>query len=409
MTTDRRLLQTAPDRPGAFHCGWLLDGSGAGPRRDVILTVAGGRIGAVFSADEGPHGLKPLDWRDFTVLPPLVDAHVHLFLSGRSDPALRRMQLSPDPEEIFDHMTARVQRHLRRGVLAVRDGGDHGALALALRGCRGQRYPDEFVLRASGRAWHRSGRYGGAFGRSPAEGQSLADAVAEDGGGIDQVKIIASGINSLIDFGRPTRPQFDAADLKAAVAAAHRRGLRVMVHANGERPVADALAAGCDSIEHGFFMGEANMVQIAARGTVWVPTAGTMAGCLDALEPGSPAADGARRLLDHQVAQLARARELGATVAVGTDGGSPGVRHGRAMAVELALMSAAGYRTGEVVRCAAVHGARLLDLERTGVLQPGAPADFIAAAGPPEALWGSLEQIQAVYRKGLPVVWGEGI
>lgn len=79
---DRRRAETAPRRPAAFHCGWLLDGGGAGPRRDVVLTVAGGRIDAIFPAAEGCQGLKPVDWRAFTVLPPLVDAHVHLFLSG---------------------------------------------------------------------------------------------------------------------------------------------------------------------------------------------------------------------------------------------------------------------------------------------------------------------------------------
>jgi imidazolonepropionase-like amidohydrolase len=231
----------------------------------------------------------------------------------------------------------------------------------------------------------------------------LAEAVVAAGRGIDQVKIIDSGINSLTEFGRSTRPQFDVADLKAAVAAAHGWGLPVMIHANGVQPVADALAAGCDSVEHGFFMGEANMERMAGQRTVWVPTAGTMAGFLDTLATGRWEADGARRLLDHQTAQLTRARELGVTVAAGTDAGSPGVRHGRAMAVELELMSAAGYSLGETVRCAAVHGARLLGLNRSGVLQPGAWADFIGVAGPPEALWGSLEQVQAVYCKGLPV------
>ena len=394
---------TRPDRPAAFHCGWLLDGSGAGARRDVVLTVAGGRIDDIFPAVEGYQGLAPLDWRAFTVLPPLVDAHVHLFLSGRNDPVLRRRQLDPGPEYVFLHMADRIRRYLRRGILAVRDGGDHGALALALRDRYRQGRPDGFVLRAAGRAWHRAGRYGGVFGRSPAENQRLAEAVAADGRGIDQVKIINSGINSLTDFGRQTRPQFDPDDLKAAVAAAHRRGLPVMVHANGVQPVADALAAGCDSIEHGFFMGETNMARMAARETIWVPTAGTMAGCLGTLAPGSPEADGARRLLDHQVAQLARARALGVTVAAGTDAGSPGVRHGRAMATELGLMTAAGYCLGETVRCAAAHGARLLGLDRPGVLRPGAPADFIAVTGPPEALWKSLEQVRAVYRNGLPL------
>ena len=367
------------------------------------MTVAGGRIEAVFPAAEGCQGLAPADWRPFTVLPPLVDAHVHLFLSGRGDPGLRRRQLDAAPGESFRHMAARIRRHLRRGVLAVRDGGDHGALALALRDHPGPGRPNGFALRAAGRAWHRAGRYGGAFGRGLAENRRLAEAVAAEGRGIDQVKIINSGINSLTDFGRQTSPQFDPDDLKAAVAEAHRRGLPVMVHANGKQPVAEALAAGCDSIEHGFFMGEDNMGRMADRGTFWVPTAGTMVGCRDVLAAGSPEADGARRLLDHQVAQLARARALGVTVAAGTDAGSPGVRHGRAMAVELALMAAAGYTLGEVVRCAAVNGARLLGLARPGVLRPGAPADFIAVAGPPEALWQSLAQVRAVYCNGAPV------
>jgi imidazolonepropionase-like amidohydrolase len=403
---DRRLGETAPDRPAAFHCGWLLDGSGADARRDVVLTVADGRIEGIFPAAEGFKGLAPVDWRSFTVLPPLADAHVHLFLSGRGDSDLRRRQLDPEPEEIFRHMEARIRRHRRRGVLAVRDGGDHGALALALRHRYAAQKRAGFVLRAAGHAWHRAGRYGGTFGRGLAENRCLAEAVAADGRGIDQVKIINSGINSLTDFGRQTPPQFDPDDLKAAVAEAHRRGLPVMVHANGKQPVAEALAAGCDSIEHGFFMGEANMGRMAAQGTVWVPTAGTMVGCLDVLAAGSPEADGARRLLDHQVAQLARARELGVPVAAGTDAGSPGVRHGRAMAVELALMTAGGYSFGETVRCAAANGARLLALERPGALRPGAPADFFAVAGPPEALWQSLEQVRAVYCNGSPVDGG---
>ncbi len=391
---------TISERLRAFHCGWILDGSGGGPLRDMMMTVADGRIVAIWPAAAGYAGIVPVDWRAFTILPPLVDAHVHLFLSGREDPDLRQRQLGFGFHEAMQEMEARVRRHFRRGIVAVRDGGDHGALALALRDQGRHRLPAGFVLRASGRAWHQAGRYGRAFGRSPACGQSLAVAVAGDGETIDHVKIINSGVNRLIDFGAPAKPQFDAADLGAAVRSAHRRGLSVMVHANGRQPVADALAAGCDSIEHGFLMGESNLARMAEQGVVWVPTVGAMACCSRCFSAKTAEADGARRYLDHQLSQLGRARALGVTVALGTDAGSLGVRHGRGMLLEMELMGAAGYSTGEVVRSAAVNGAGLLRLNRRAILRPGAEADFILVPGPPENLPGSLERIEALYLGG---------
>ena len=383
------------------RCGWLLDGSRMPARPDMLLRIAGGRIVEIRPAGDG--ALEAVDWGAWTVLPLLVDAHVHLFLSGRNDPALRQRQLGADMEAAVDGMLRRVRRHLRRGVLAVRDGGDADERVRRLPAAAAGRWPAGFVLRTAGHAWHQAGRYGRIFGRAPEPGQSLAEAVAADGDGIDHVKIIHSGINSLARFGAPNRPQFGLAELKGAVIAARRRGLPVMVHANGPVPVAEALAAGCDSIEHGFFMGEANLERMAAQGTTWVPTIGTMAGYAKYLPPGSSEADGARRHLDHQLDQLVRARSLGVTVALGTDAGCLGVRHGRGMQVEMALMQAAGYRLEEVIHCGAVNGARLLRLERSGELRPGAAADFVLAAGAAADLPGSLRQVAAVYVGGRAV------
>ena len=386
------------------RCGWLLDGSGTPARPDMLLRIDGGRIVEIRPA--GGAVVEAVNWGAWTVLPLLVDAHVHLFLSGRNDPALRQRQLGADMDAAVESMLRRVRRHLRRGVLAVRDGGDANELVRRLPAAAAERWPAGFVLRTAGRAWHQAGRYGRIFGRAPDPGRSLAEAVAAGDDGIDHVKIIHSGINALTRFGAPNRPQFGFAELKGAVTAAHRRGLSVMVHANGPVPVAEALAAGCDSIEHGFFMGEANLERMATQGTTWVPTVGTMAGYAKYLPPGSLEADGARRHLDHQLDQLARARSLGVTVALGTDAGCLGVRHGRGMRVEMALMQAAGYRLEEVIRCGAVNGARLLRLERNGELRPGAAADFVLTAGAPADLPGSLGQVAAVYLGGRAVYLG---
>ena len=232
------------------------------------------------------------------------------------------------------------------------------------------------------------------------------------------MKIVNSGLNSLKTFGRETLPQFSAADMQGAVVAADTLGLPVMVHANGRRPVAEAVAAGCTSIEHGFFMGRANLEAMAARGTVWVLTAVTMAAYARQLtrqltrcrqsqgEDFGGAASGAdldvvRRNRDHQLAQLRLASQLGVRVAVGTDAGSLGVDHGRAVAAEMALLAQAGYSIEAVVQAATRNGARLLGLSDRGRLGPGLRADFIAVDGPPAALLEGLANPHAVCVAGV--------
>jgi imidazolonepropionase-like amidohydrolase len=226
----------------------------------------------------------------------------------------------------------------------------------------------------------------------------------------DHVKIVNSGLNSLRTFGKETAPQFTAAELRAAVTAADALGLPVMVHANGRQPVADAVAAGCASIEHGFFMGRANLEAMAGKGTVWVPTAVTMAAYARLLAQGEGfggVARGAdldvvRRNRDHQLGQMQLAFELGVTVAVGTDAGSLGVDHGTAVAQEMGLLTEAGYPLEAVVRAATWNGARLLGLADRGRLQPGQRADFIAVDGPPAALLAGLASPHGIYRAGEP-------
>jgi imidazolonepropionase-like amidohydrolase len=121
---------------------------------------------------------------------------------------------------------------------------------------------------------------------------------------VDHVKIINSGLNSLCCFGKETSPQFDSKDLAETAERVHRLGLKLMVHANGELPVKMAIEAGCDSIEHGFFMGRENLMRMAERGTFWVPTAFTMAACARMSDPGSTQSEVAGRNLEHQLEQL---------------------------------------------------------------------------------------------------------
>jgi len=104
----------------------------------------------------------------------------------------------------------------------------------------------------------------------------LARSIAAGQKQADHVKIVNSGLNSLLNFGKETSPQFPLGDLKKAVLCAHKKGHKVMIHANGRNPVRDAIDSGCDSIEHGFFMGTENLRRLADEQITWVPTAFTM-------------------------------------------------------------------------------------------------------------------------------------
>jgi imidazolonepropionase-like amidohydrolase len=125
---------------------------------------------------------------------------------------------------------------------------------------------------------------------------------------------------------------------------------------------------------------------------------------------GSLEADTARRTLEGQLEQLRLAREIGVVIALGTDAGAAGVRHGEAFLEEMRLLRAAGLPWEEVIRCATQTGAHMMGLEQEiGSLVPGRPATFVAARGGPEGLPDSLGFPEDIYVRGarLDRQWGD--
>jgi imidazolonepropionase-like amidohydrolase len=237
-----------------------------------------------------------------------------------------------------------------------------------------------YKIKSAGRAWHRSGRYGNLIGRALESTIPLGRAISSENDKIDHVKIVNSGLNSLIEFGQETLPQFNGDELEAAVSAAEHRGLKTMVHANGLKPVQIAVSAGCHSVEHGFFMGTDNLSLMADKAVFWVPTAVTM------------------QAYGRYLNQIARQLEV--PIALGTDAGSPAVDHGIAVVEEMEILMKAGFSIEEVVRCATFNGAQLLEIKDLGLLVPGMPATYIAVKGDPAGLPDSLKRIQGVWVKG---------
>jgi len=117
-----------------------------------------------------------------------------------------------------------------------------------------------------------------------------------------------------------------------------------MVHANGQTPVKDAVEAGCHSIEHGFFMGTENLKRMADRQTFWVPTAVTMKTLLDNQKAGIRQGDKnvIRKTLESQLKLMAKAKQYGVRLAIGTDAGGSSIAHGKSVAEEFRLFLQAG-------------------------------------------------------------------
>jgi imidazolonepropionase-like amidohydrolase len=399
-------LPVAANAPGlTIQAGWLIDGSGGSLRRNVRIETRNGLLQTLEGqmrpdAEALSSRAQPdLDFSGCTLLPGLIDSHVHLTMTGSVDATFRAHLRDAPFEVVRQTILGNLREHLRCGVIAVRDGG--GARANALRFSKsgpGRAQPVRVL--AAGRAWHRPGRYGRLIGRSPASGLDLAQAIRLDGEPADHVKIVNSGLNSLTEYGRQTAAQFDAAEMSAAVRAAAERGLSVMVHANGEAPVRVAVTAGCGSVEHGFFMGRDNLNRLADTGVVWVPTAVTMQAYARCYQQGGRNPDAARRTLDHQLEQLALARRLGVRVALGTDSGSPGVHHGWSVVAEMKLLLQAGFTLEEAIRCASGNAGLLMG-PGPGLLQQGSPATFIVVDGPPSRLPEELNRIRAVFINGV--------
>jgi len=382
----------------------LIDGNGTTAVENKGLIVKNDIVMPAAAVDGcEPGQVETVYFKNCTVLPCLIDCHVHLVMSGTGDPEIRSAQLGAD----YEFAAGAIESHLLKqrvyGVMAVRDGGDRYGHARRYKiECHHgpQSYP---LVKIVGKGWKKPGRYGGLVARDLADGSVLGREVEAEEEGIDFVKIINSGLNSLTCFGKETPPQFDVEELRGAYEAALKRGLKVMVHANGEKAVRTALEAGCHSIEHGFFMGRDNLKRMADNQIVWVPTAFTMQAYANFYKKDSIEADTCLKNLDHQCEQIAIAKEQGVAVAAGTDAGSLWTHHGESIIGELGLLVEAGYSIEAAIASCAGNGARLLGLRNSGTLSPGRQASFIVTAGAPSDLPESLNAIVVVYLDGEPV------
>jgi len=382
--------------------GWFFDGTGSPAQKNVSVKIHNNIIKTVNNIQSDDlTSRNTIDLRHCTIMPGLIDSHVHLAMSGSIDQTVRDMQLNIPFEDIKEIMRARILRNISFGVLAFRDGGDRACHTLNFK----HRYlnPDEYPvsIKTPGFGWHAKGRYGSFIGQSPEDGKILKDSITSFEKNIDHIKIINSGLNSFKKFEKETSPQFAFNDLKDAIKTGNAIGLKTMVHANGKKPVHMAIEAGCHSIEHGYFMGHDNLRLMAEKGVYWVPTLIPVKAAARLFDKTSKESAIAYKTLEHQFEQITIAIKMGVKIAIGTDAGSIGVYHGKAVAEEMRLLSKAGLSIEDVICSGTCNGADLLGInKKIGILRAGMPATFIIFPCAPSSILDKSSLPEQIYING---------
>jgi imidazolonepropionase-like amidohydrolase len=364
------------------------------------VLVEGDRIRAVGKSVDRPQGVRVLDLGDVTLMPGLIDAHVHLFLHpGAED--LQTVEESVPWRVVLAEQAAKAD--LLAGFTAERDMGTEGANSAdtAIRNAIDEGMIPGPRLRISGNAIDILGGHEDANRYNPAQhvlsnadyansAEQIVEVMREQHKeGSDFAKIYETGPDRMIDGELRTPPQYTADQLRAAVDEAHRLGTVVAVHAMGEPGTLYAAQAGVASIDHATQLSDETIRLMKEKGIFAVPTFAIMEYFAKHRESQDQAA-GEGAMLDYKIAQFKRQLAAGVQYAVGSDVGP--FPHGT-QARELELMVQYGMKPRAVLQADLLHGAKLLGWEgQIGELKPGYLADVIAIRGNP------LEDISAVTR-----------
>ena len=385
----------------------LLDGTAAEPIRDARVVIRDDTITDVGPAAdvEVPEGAEVVEAEGLTLMPGLIDAHVH-FGAPEVDEPEDWEELSI-PGLIWDSFRMRpsVRRSfLEAGVTTVGSVGDSDEWIVQVR---------ELLRDGSleGPRLVTSGPLFTAPGGHPAgtiyEGidflvETATRQVADPEDVRTKMPAVADlevdFVKAVVEGGRPGAdeplPRLEPEALEAVVSEAEREGLHVTVHWGREEEALMAVEAGASGLEHAGHheLSDEAVESIAESGASLVATLAV----LEAVVPESlePAQRNVRRLA-----------EAGGTVVAGSDAANPGLHFGDALHRELELLVDAGLEPAQAVRAATGDAARHLGLEgEVGTLRPGARADVVAVAGDPSQDVGAVRRVRLVLRDGRVVV-----
>ena len=406
-------LAQPSDAVTVIHAGTLLAQPGQAPLRNATVVIRGKTIESVQNGFVDVPGARVVDLRNATVLPGLIDSHVHLI--GLDDRMQARLLASTrdDEDEAFTGIL-NARKTLLAGFTTVRDLGGEPRTITSLRDAiNAGQFAGPTILSAARMVSISGGHGDGRNGRNR-DGASTASTAnvcngADDcrratreqiSAGADVIKFAATGgVLSNVPGGLAQQMMDD--EMRAVVTTAKTFGRKVAAHAHGVDGINGALRAGVDSIEHGTFTNDETFRLYKQTGAYYVPTL---------LAPAAALADGqrgaltpaqfekARQAAGNAEKSFARAIREGVKIAFGTDTGVS--KHGD-NAQEFALMAKNGMSPALAIRSATVDASQLLGIEnRVGTIEVGKDADIIAVDGDPTQNVRLLENVGFVMKHG---------
>lgn len=396
-----------------IHAGRLFDGVSETPRKTVSILVHDDAIVGVETGFVTPAGARVIDLSKATVLPGLIDSHVHLVM--RRGGLTTRLTGSTIDDALRATVGARLM--LLGGFTSVRNVGAQGGADLALKraiergdvvgprlwvsleplGPTGGHSDPQNGLDES---WHNDD-----WGNSVIDGaDSAIKAVREHKRrGADLIKIMPSGgVGSIGDD--PRHMLMTEAEIKATIDTAHTLGMKVAAHAHGKMAIDTAVRAGVDSIEHGSYADAETFKLMKANGTYLVPTVliARLVADMARTAPGQAnpgSAEKAAAVAPIIFKMLHDANAAGVKIAFGTD--VTGLLPYDANAREFKVMVEAGVTPANAILSATRNAADLIGAsDRIGSVQAGRMADIIAVAGDPLADITELERVRFVMKGG---------
>jgi imidazolonepropionase-like amidohydrolase len=393
-----------------FHGGQVFDGTGAPPAGADVM-VEDGRIVAVGPALDGDEGV---DCGGMTVLPGLIDCHVHL---AATDISAQRFQQTPFSLTFYEAM-ANMKATLAAGITTVRDaaGADLGMKTAVEMGIVvGPRMQISITMLSQtgghGDSWQVCGAEVPSFSvPHPGAPPSIVDGPDEMRrrvrelirAGADVIKVATSG-GVLSPRDDPRHGHFRDAELAVLAEEAAAAGRFVMAHAQATDGIKAAVRNGIRSIEHGIYLDDEAIGMMLDRGTYLVPTLVAPRGVLEARERGIPVPqvmiDKTLMVMDTHAASIKAAIAAGVRIAMGTDSGV--VPHGQNLR-ELDLMIDCGMSATDALVATTKTAAELMGLDdELGTLEPGKRADIVLVEG--DALDRLSGRVRRVWKDGLPV------
>ncbi len=384
-----------------FRAGQIWCGDDVVLANGYVVVDAHGRV-----KDVGTGVLLSIaDGKDFgdnaTLLPGLIDLHVHLVWDGSAHPRGKA------ETESSNLMVIRAANHARQtlmdGVTAVRDvGGPYGVPQALAQAQRLGLIQAPYIV-AAGQAIMMTGGHGWSFGRE-ADGidgvrKAVRQAIKE---GAEVIKVMATG-GVYTEGEKPGQSQLGVEEMTVAVEEAHKRGLRVAAHAEGREGIRNAVLAGVDTIEHGCFLDDDTAALMAERGTYYVPTVAVFTQMARAgKDSGIPdyVLEKSRWVAEATWEAVKRAKRYGVKIAGGTDAGSPLHPHSP-LPLEVAMLVECGLSPVDALSAATATSADALDVEGiTGRIAPGAFADMVAVQGDPLDDVRALSHVKGVVQHG---------